>query len=146
MLQIQNYIQEPNIESCSLNYCSQSSIVSIMIRLWAGWSEVQTLVWTRDSSLLENVQTCSRASLLVSGYRGSFLEVKQPGYEVNHSLLTSVEIKIEGSYTSPPLYAFVACMGKTTFLPQSLMKQSAVPQNYMKTKMAESYQYVTTMS
>jgi hypothetical protein len=61
---IQNYIQEHNIESFSFNYCSESSI---MIRLWAEWSEVQTLVWTRDSSLLENIRTCSRASILVSG-------------------------------------------------------------------------------
>jgi len=52
---IQNYIEEHNIESCSFNYCSQSNIVSIMIRLWAQWSEVQTMVWTRDSSPLENI-------------------------------------------------------------------------------------------
>jgi hypothetical protein len=89
-----------------------------MIRLWAEWSEVQTLVWTRDSSLLENIQTCSRVSLLVSGYWSSFLEVKQPGYEVNHSSPTSVEVKTDRSYTSPPLYAFMAWMGKT--LPFSL--------------------------
>jgi len=130
---IQNYIQEHNIESCLFNYCSQSSTVSIMIRLRAEWSELQTMVWTRDSSLLKNIQTCSRVSLLVSGYQGSFLEIKQPGYEVNHSPQTSVKVKIDGSYTSPPLYAFMAWMGKT--LPFSLT--SAVPQNYMKTKMAK---------
>ena len=97
---IQNYIQEHNIESWSFNYCSQRDTVSIMIRLWAKWSEVLTLVWTRDSSLLKNIQTCSRASLLVTGYQGSFLEVKQPGYEVNHSPPTSVKVKTDGSYTS----------------------------------------------
>lgn len=116
-----------------------------MIRLWAEWSEVQTLVWTRDSSLLKNIQTYSRASLLVTGHQGSFLEVKQPRYEVNHSPPTGVEVKIDGSYTSPTLYAFMAWMGKT--LPFSVTDDtSAVPLSYMKTKMAKCYRYISTMS
>jgi hypothetical protein len=73
-----------------------------MIRLWAGRSEVQIPVWARDFSLLENVQTCSRASLLFSGYWSSFPAVKQPGHEANYSPPSRTEVKSEWNYISPP--------------------------------------------
>ena len=43
-----------------------------------------------------------------------FPKVKQrPGHEAGHSLLSNNEIKNEWSYTSTPIYAFMACTGTT---------------------------------
>jgi hypothetical protein len=39
------------------------------------------------------------------------LGVKQPGCEVDHSLLSSAVVKNEWLCTSAPLYAFVTCTG-----------------------------------
>jgi len=42
------------------------------------------------------------------------MELKWPGLETDHSLHTeTVEFKNEWSYTSTPLYAFIACTGPT---------------------------------
>jgi hypothetical protein len=42
-------------------------------------------------------------NLLFSGYRDSFPEVKRPGYEVNHSVAASAEVKDDWKYASTPL-------------------------------------------
>jgi hypothetical protein len=42
-----------------------------------------------------------------------FPEVKRPGREVKHSPLSSANVKTEWSYTSTPLYAFMAWAGVT---------------------------------
>ena len=39
-------------------------------------------------------------SLLFNGYRGSFLGIKQPGREVDHSLPFSAKVNNEWSYTA----------------------------------------------
>jgi hypothetical protein len=40
-------------------------------------------------------------------YRGSFLGLKRPGHEVNHSPPFSANVKNEWTDTTTPLYAFV---------------------------------------
>jgi hypothetical protein len=41
-------------------------------------------------------------SLLINGYRGSFLEIRQSGPDVNCSLSSNVEVKNEWSYIYSP--------------------------------------------
>ena len=40
-------------------------------------------------------------------YRNSFLGLKRPGHEVNHSLPSSANVKNERTDTTTPLYVFV---------------------------------------
>jgi hypothetical protein len=57
--------------------------------------------------LFQSVQTCSLAhpSSSSANKSGSFLGVKRPGREVDHSPLSSDEAKNEWSYIStPPIY------------------------------------------
>jgi hypothetical protein len=51
--------------------------------------------------------------LLFCGYKISFLGIRLLSRLVNHSYLSSYEFKIEWSYTSFPLYAFVGWTGIT---------------------------------
>jgi hypothetical protein len=55
-------------------------------------------------SLLHNVQNASGAPLacLVNGYRSSFLGVMRPERDIDHLPSSSVNVKIECSYTSTP--------------------------------------------
>ena len=54
--------------------------------------------------------------LLLNGHRASFLEAEQPRPEINYSLLSSVEIKNEWSYSSsPPLRLHVVDRENCTF-------------------------------
>ena len=49
---------------------SQDIVVSVVTRLWAGWSRVYFVAEERDSSLLENIQTISVA-YPASSYMGT---------------------------------------------------------------------------
>ena len=50
-------------------------------------------------------------SLLSNDYMGSFLEVKQPEHEIDHSLPTIAEIKNEWNYIPIAPYAFMVWTG-----------------------------------
>jgi hypothetical protein len=50
-------------------------------------------------------------SLLLNDYLGSFLEVKQPGHEMDHSPPTSAEIKNEWDYIPIAANAFMVWTG-----------------------------------
>jgi hypothetical protein len=50
---------------------------------------------------------------------GSFPRVTLPGLEVNHSPLSTAEVKNEWSYTSASLYAFMALSAAAVALPLS---------------------------
>jgi len=50
-------------------------------------------------------------SLLFNDYLGSFLEVKQPGHETDHSPPTIAEIKNEWNYIPIAPYAFMVWTG-----------------------------------
>jgi hypothetical protein len=70
------------------------------------------LAEAKDFSLLQSVQTgwlWGPPSLLFNGYKGSFQEVKQTEYEVDHLPLPSVKVKNEWHYTSTSRDAFMAC-------------------------------------
>jgi hypothetical protein len=51
---------------------------------------------------------CGPPNLLYNGYGGSFLRVKRPGREADHSPPTSAEVKKMWIYTSTCPYAFMA--------------------------------------
>lgn len=63
--------------------------------------------------------THKHKSLLFSGYRGSFVWIKRPGHDADHSPPSSSELKNEWSYTSTPppghLYAFTVWTEKKLF-------------------------------
>jgi len=67
-----------------------------------GWT-----IWDLNCGGRERVFSCPKhldwlwvpPNLLFSGYRLSFLGVKEPGHEVNDALPSSAEVKNEGSYT-----------------------------------------------
>ena len=62
----------------------------------------------RDLSLLHIVQT--GYSFHQRGSTTFSLAVNYPGNETEHLLSTSVEVKNERSFTSTPIYAFMACI------------------------------------
>jgi hypothetical protein len=71
-----------------------------------GYSKVKLLGGVMSFSLLNVL------SLLFSGYRGvPLLDVKQLGYEADHSSQSSAKVKNEWSCTSAPSCAFMACIG-----------------------------------
>jgi hypothetical protein len=51
---------------------------------------------------------CSPHSLLFNTYQSYFTGVKKLGHEVNHSPPSRAKVKNEWSYTSTPLYIFMA--------------------------------------
>jgi len=51
-------------------------------------------------------------SLLFHGYRGSFLGAKWPGHKVDHQLHLMAKLRMNGTITPFPLYAFMAWSGK----------------------------------
>ena len=83
----------------------------IMTRLRAGRSEVRFLAVARVFSLLQNDHKSS-PSLLFNGYRGSL-----PWGLSGRGLWATTHLclvrRLEWSYTSIPLYAFMACTGIT---------------------------------
>jgi hypothetical protein len=84
--------------------------VSTVCRLRTGRSWVRIPAWSRDFSLPQNLQpgtgphTASHSTCTVV----LFPEVKQPTRGTGHSPPYSAEVKNEGSYTSTPLYNFIA--------------------------------------
>jgi len=83
----------------------QNSVVGTVARLYAGWSGIQIPVEARDFSFCKMSRLALDPTQPLFGVcGGSFPGVKWLGHEGNHSLLSSVEIKNEWSYTfAPPL-------------------------------------------
>lgn len=107
---------------------SQGSIVGIVTRPLAGWFGFRILEGWGDF-FLSSFQTCSGTTLffLFSWYQGTFPGLKQPSYEVNHSLLSSAKAKNEWNYTSASakLYLFqflwsCCCATNSTILQHKL--------------------------
>jgi len=81
----------------------------------AGQSGVVIPASTRDLSLLQNVQPghMAHTASYSTGTRNSFPispRVQRPGYDADHSSTTRANIKVEWSYSSSSLYAFIACI------------------------------------
>ena len=99
---------------CVTVILSQSNILDIMTRLQAGQSAIQILVGGKIclSSKCPDL-VLGPASLLFSGFWGSYLGVKQPGPEVNH-LPSRAEVKNEWSYDCVPhIYIYMpSCSGQ----------------------------------
>ena len=79
-------------------------------RLGAGRSGARVPVGARNFPLLQNVNT-GPSTLLFNKCLGSLPRVMRPRCEVNHSPLSSAEVKNEWSYTSIPPY-MPACRGQ----------------------------------
>ena len=91
---------------------SQGSIISIVNRLCAGWSWVQTLTGASGfffSSPQCWYHLCGPLSLLFSGYWELFPAGKVVRCAADHSCLTSADVKNEWSYISTSLYAWMLC-------------------------------------
>jgi len=75
---------------------------------------VRVAAKTRDFSLLQNAKTVSGAhtASCSMGTGGSFSGVKRRERDVNQAPPSSAQLKNEWSYTSTPLCAFMACIGK----------------------------------
>jgi hypothetical protein len=86
-------------------------IVSTMTRLWAGQSRVPMLVWDRDLSLLQNIQTSSRAQP-ASYWSGSAVCSSGPSVKLTTHLHLMWRLRMCGAM--PPLcqYAFMTHTGK----------------------------------
>jgi len=80
-------------------------VVCIFSRLWTGQARVQFLAGARYFSILQNVETGSRAHLIATG-GGLFLKVKWLELEVDHLTPSSVDMKNERSYACAPLVCF----------------------------------------
>jgi hypothetical protein len=80
-------------------------VVGVVTRPRTGRTGVRIAAGATDFSFLQNVQAGSAdpPSLLFKGYRSSFSEIKRPGREVYHQLLSIADVKNEWSYTSAPL-------------------------------------------
>jgi hypothetical protein len=93
---------------------SWGRVVSLAVRLWAGWSGVEMPVWTRDDSLLQHVQTCYGPTQPPSSVHTGLLSlgVKWPGHEVNQSPPSSTKVKNEWSYTCAPSIHLCAVDGE----------------------------------
>jgi hypothetical protein len=63
----------------------------------------------------KNKNKNKKTSLPINGYWSSFPGIKRPGCEVDHSPPSNAEIKNEWSYTSAPLYAFMAWTDRTPY-------------------------------
>ena len=89
---------------------SQSSIIDIAARLWAGWPGARILIEARDFSLVQNIQTSSEA------YPASYLMVTEflSGVKwlkhevVNHSSPSGADIKNWCYTNSPPPLAYIS--------------------------------------
>jgi len=82
----------------------------------------------KDFSFLQNVHTGSgaRQSSVFNGYRCSFPGVMRPGREVNHPLISCVQVKNGWSYTPAPKYDFAVWTGKLYILPVLTFKPREV--------------------
>jgi hypothetical protein len=86
------YSQETRYSRYAL--LDQSSTVSIVSRLWTGWSRVHVPIGARVFSVLQNVQTAMGPTKFTT---------QQLGQEVYHSPPSSAKVKNEWSYTCTPL-------------------------------------------
>jgi len=90
-------------------------MVGIVTRLWAGWSMVQILAWSRDFSLLQNVQTGFGAHWASYSVGSSCLKVVWS--EVGHSFHQVLRLRMSRCVPLHPFCAFLALTGTTlTFL------------------------------
>ena len=87
---------------------SRGNAVGIATILRAGWAGVQIPVGARDILLLQNVQSgpWGSPSLQLNVYRGSLLEVKRPGREINNSPHLMSRLRMIGAIPALPLYAY----------------------------------------
>ena len=96
-------------------------MVGTVTRLWAGWFMVQILAWSRDFSLLQNVQTGFGdhwASYSVGSMVSSCIKVVWS--EVCYSFHQVLRLRMSRSVPLHPFYAFLTLTGTTlTFLPNS---------------------------
>ena len=77
----------------------QDSVVSVVTRLWDEHSGVQFLL---RPEIFHLQNALNNPALYATDTQGSFLEVKQPRREVDHSLPSSVKVKNQQTYTLPP--------------------------------------------
>jgi hypothetical protein len=77
----------------------QDSVVSVVTRLWAEHSGVQFLI-RLEIFLLQNA--LNNPALYSMDTQGSFLRVKQPRRETDHSLPSSAKVKDQQTHTLPP--------------------------------------------
>ena len=91
------------------------SIVCIVNRLWAGWSEVCIQAGTRNWSVLWNVQTGlgTYPASFSLGTSAPSSEVKQPECEPNHPATSNAGGKSEWSYTPFQLLMIYGVWGTT---------------------------------
>jgi hypothetical protein len=81
------------------NNFSRVSIVCIVIRLSAGWSGVRILAKATDCFFSPKLEP---AILLLNGLQRSFLGVKRPGSDGDHSHPFGTDFKSYWSYISTP--------------------------------------------
>jgi hypothetical protein len=94
--------------------CELNISVSIVIRLQAdNWVSIHGK--SKDLSLLHHIQTTSGAhpASCPVGTGDSYLTVKQPGLDVDHSPPYSAKVKNTQNHTSTPPYVLMAwCLFK----------------------------------
>ena len=91
------------------NYTRKDILVGIATRLRTGWFRVLVPRGANYSSLPQNNHTTSgvHPASYSMGARDSFVGVKRPGREVDHSPPSSAGLTNDGSYTSNPLHDFM---------------------------------------
>lgn len=108
-----NYQYKSINSSCEIR--SQSSVVCIVTRLWAGWLWVWTQVSTRDFFPSPKCPDwfSGPTNLLYIGVPGFFPVVKWPGCDINHSPPSGAKVTNEWCYISAPIYVFMVWARKT---------------------------------
>jgi len=79
-------------------------LVDIMTRLRSELSTIRISAWGNIFIPIQKLpdRLWGSSSLPRNGYRGSFLRIKQPGHEVDHSSPTSTKVNNAWSHTSTP--------------------------------------------
>jgi len=85
------------------HYWSRGSVVGLATRLQAGRPGIRIPVGLRDFSLLQNVQAGPGAHLASYSVGTGVISPRKSGHGVNHSSLSSAEVKNVWSYTPNPL-------------------------------------------
>jgi hypothetical protein len=108
----------------------QSSAADIATRLRFGRSEFRFPVRVTDFSLPQKRpdRNWGALSLLFNGYRVSFIRVKRPGHEENHSPPCSAEVKNEWSCThTAPYTPSLRGHGQPTYICCIIRRSSTTP-------------------
>jgi hypothetical protein len=103
--------REPGLLRWDIISVSRDSRVGIATSYWLEDEGLEfESRWGQEFSLLHVIQTGSgvHPTFYPLGTWGSFLGVKWPGREADHSPPTSAEVKKTWVHTSTPLYAFMA--------------------------------------